>query len=454
MSILIKRLMPSIFFVVAIVNICNAEIVPPDIDFGTVTSGSGVQPEITILNTSNDIWQIGDIGNTSQVSDPFRIFASSCANTILQPGSQCSFMVLFSPVSEGVYSDSFNVEFANSMLSYEVSLTGVGGPAIDEPDIQVSFSSVNFGLVDVLDSNIAAPYSFPQIIENRGNLDLVISSIGISGKDAAEISVSGGCIGLLTLIPGGSCLFSIDFKPLVPGDKGAEISIMTNDPDEDPFIIPVRGAATGEDDGVPQAIEDAGPNNGDGNNDDILDSKQSNVATLIDSYGNYVTYLTDNRYRFSNMSVLQQTEVSADFVIGSGIFDFTTEGVALGQLLEVGVILPAGMKPRAYYMYGPTANNPVAHWFEFDSDGETGAFILGDVTFTTSLGTRFTRSVLKLIIKDGGRGDADLSENGVITVTSAMSITQSSDDSSGSMNFVYMVFILLLVVLPRRADYS
>ena len=243
----------------------------------------------------------------------------------------------------------------------------------------------------------------------------------------------------------------IEFKPLTPGIKNAAISITSNDPDESVFNIGIRGTALGEDDGVPAEIEDAGPNNGDGNNDDILDSKQSNVVTLVDSFGGYVTYLTDNTFRFKNMSVLQHTEVPADFVIGSGIFDFAVEGLGAGQSIEVGIILPAGMKPSAYYMFGPTADNSDKHWFNFDFDGETGAFILGDVTFTTSSGTKFTRSVLRVIFKDGGRGDTDLTVNGTIAATSAMPVIQDSG-SSGSVSLLQllcMAFILFLVDAER-----
>ena len=85
-----------------------------------MTSGSNVQPEVTIKNTRNDIWQIGGVGDTKPVSEPFSIFASSCANAILQPEAQCSFMVLFSPVSEGDYTGSFNVDILDPSISYEV----------------------------------------------------------------------------------------------------------------------------------------------------------------------------------------------------------------------------------------------------------------------------------------------------------------------------------------------
>ena len=432
-----------LFTLLYVCNVSVAEvIITPNIDYGIVASGSNVQPEITIKNTDNDLIQVGGIGDINPVSDPFSIFDGRCANSIIQPGDQCSFMVLFSPESEGTYTDSFNIEIVNYGISYEVSLSGVGGPAVDEPDILVSFSSVDYGLVDVLDSDASSPYTFSQIVQNKitghpDQLDLTFTSIGVTGQDAEEINVSGSCVGLAVLAPGNFCSLSVEFKPLTPGEKYAEILISTNDLDEDPFIIPVRGTAAGEDDGVPAAIEDAGPNNGDGNNDDILDSKQSNVATFIDSFGNYVTYLTENSFRFSDMSSLQETDIGempADVVIGSGIFNFSVANVVPGQTLDLGIILPA---------------NVVPHWYRFDFDGETGAIIFNNVTFTTSDGRAFTRNVLKVIHKDGGRGDSDMTENGVLAVTGGMPVALIIDDGSGSMSFILLLSIAMLLLFTR-----
>lgn len=448
-----------ILFILAVnaAGICNADpadfvTITPNIDFGTVTSGSNVQPEVTIVNISNEALLVGAIGDKNPVAEPFKLFESSCANSIIQPGGKCSFMVLFSPESAEFFTDSFNIEIVSLSYSHEVALQGIGGPLIDEPDILVSFSSVDFGVVDVLDSDLSEPYAFRQVVQNDGRLELYITSIDTSGINASEVTTSGNCIDLSPLSTGQNCFFLVEFKPLTTGEKYSEISIITNDPDENPFIIPIRGNAAGEDDGVPAVVEDAGPNNGDGDFDGILDSKQSNVVTLIDFYGNYVTYVTDTAFRFNNMTVLQQTEVPAEFEIGSGIFDFTIESLNAGQSIEVGVILPAGMIPVSYYIYGPTVESSVDHWFDFSFNGVTGAYIIGDASFEDESGRSNTRSVVKMIVTDGGHGDTDLAVNGVITMTSAMPINQS--DSSGSINLLSIVFIYLIVLLSRRLNSS
>lgn len=452
------------------VNICNAELIisPPtdygtftvssQIDFGMVALGSDLQPEITILNTGVSALQLGDIASTMTVVAPFRVVDVGCANSFIQPGDQCSVIVLFEPTAAGSYADNFNIEIVSEGISHEVMLSGDGAALADEPDIQISFSSINFGTLDVLEST-DAPYLFPPagslfsviLVENNGDSDLVISSVNLTGQDSDEVNVLENCV--TTIVPGDRCGFSIEFKPLSPGVKNAAISFVSNDPDEAVFDFFIRGIAVAEDDGVPPEVEDAGPNNGDGNNDDILDSKQSHVATLIDYFGNYVTYLMDDSYRFKNMSALNPNVIGnfpADLVVGSGIFDFSIENIGVGQSLEVGIILPAGVIPKAYYMYGPTADNPDKHWFDFSYDGETGAIIIGDVTFTTSSGAKFTRSVLKVIFKDGGRGDTDLTVNGTIAATSAMPISQDSG-GSGSVSLLQLLCLSFMLILARNA---
>ena len=56
--------------------------------------------------------------------------------------------------------------------------------------------------------------------------------------------------------------------------------------------------------------------------------------------------------------------------------------------------------PTTYFNYGPTADNPEPHWYEFLFDGTTGAEILAD------------RIILHFV--DGQRGDHDLATNGTV----------------------------------------
>ena len=423
--------------------------ITPVIDFGIVASGSGVQPEVTIINTGSDPLLIGSIASSNPVVLPFSLEDIGCENTIIQPGKQCSFLVRFKPESVASYTDSLNIEInSHGGISYEVSLLGEGGVAEVGADIHLSFSSFDYGVVDVLENDLSLPYKTTLIVQNLGGQDMTPFTINIIGTNAADVYVEGSCVDMDILSAGTGCSLLVRFKPLTSGVKNAIISINTNDPDENPFNIPITGTAIGEDDGVPDEIENAGPNNGDGNNDGILDSMQGDVATLIDSSGNYVTYIAKNGLRFRNMSVLQTTEAAqlpVDLKMGSGIFDFVVDGALPGELIEIGIILPTSLNVDTYYVYGETSDTPVQHWFDFDYDGDTGSFILGNVVYTTSTGTTFTRSLISLVLKDGGRGDTDMTVNGSIAMTSIVTVKKSSSGGSGSIHILELLLLCFFI---------
>ena len=202
------------------------------IDYGEVELGSDLQPAITISNTGVNPLQLGDIASSHPVDVPYRLVDAGCANSIVQPGDHCSIMVLFEPTEAGSYTGSFNIEIVSEGINHVVSLNG-NGVALEEQDIQVSFSSINFHTVDVLqDTDI--PYSFPPvdspfpiIIKNIGSLPLNILSLSVTGPDAAEVTVHEDCVA--EMAPDDMCGFTIEFKPLTPGIKTAAISIVSDE---------------------------------------------------------------------------------------------------------------------------------------------------------------------------------------------------------------------------------
>lgn len=83
-----------------------------------------------------------------------------------------------------------------------------------------------------------------------------------------------------------------------------------------------------------------------------------------------------------------------------GTLSFTLDHVAPGGSATVTLDLPPGVHLNTYYKYGPTPDNHAPHWYRFLFDGQTGAEINGN------------RVTLHFV--DGGRGDDDLTANGVV----------------------------------------
>lgn len=454
---MLSRIIAIIVFVVT-TTLSNGLLasfsITDNIDYGTVTLGSNLQPEVVIENIGTNDLVIGNIADTNPLLLPFRILNDACSNTIVLPGERCAFIVLFSPETEEVFSDSFNIELTNLSLSHEFLLTGTGGPSIDEPDITLTFTSIDFGNVDVIYSDNTSSYIARQFIRNFGKAQLDISSIDITGPNQSEINLSGGCLDTVSLDADGACFIDVEFRPLVAGDKSATLTITTNDPDESPFLVPILATALPEDDGVPASVEDAGPNNGDGNNDDVLDSEQSNIASLVNLYGSYVTYVTSAGIEFKNMVVLKQADLAnnpTNLDLGSGVYSFDVEGIRSGSIIDVGLILPEGMIPSGYYVYGPTTDDTDPHWYKFDFDGDTGALIIGDALFASPSGNTMVRSVVKIRYQDGGRGDSSLVADGQINSLGGIVIAPSvdEDEGGGAIDIVFLVQLLLLTIYFR-----
>jgi hypothetical protein len=191
-------------------------------------------------------------------------------------------------------------------------------------------------------------------------------------------------------------------------------------------------------DGILAEEEDSAPNNGDGNNDGIKDSQQDNVTSMQthdDQY--YVTLASPEGTKMESCQAPPTPSVDGaptDVTFNYDFFEFTITGVTPGGSTTVIITTPEGYTADTYYKYGPTPDNPTAHWYEFMFDGTTGAEINGNI--------------ITLYFVDGLRGDDDLdSTNGIIVdeggpgtieTTNAPVASSSDDDSSscfiGSMN--------------------
>ncbi len=162
-------------------------------------------------------------------------------------------------------------------------------------------------------------------------------------------------------------------------------------------------------DGIADGLEAGAANNGDGNSDGVADIEQENVASLPvagNSDGRYVTLAAPQGNRLTAVSVTtapQSVDDSSPVGINLpiGYVSFNVENVVVGGSLAIEIFPPDASAFTTYYKYGSVVAGEPEQWYEFLYDGTTGAEILAD------------RIILHLV--DGGRGDADLTANGVIT---------------------------------------
>ncbi|HSR69920.1 MAG TPA: choice-of-anchor U domain-containing protein [Acidobacteriota bacterium] len=207
---------------------------------------------------------------------------------------------------------------------------------------------------------------------------------------------------------GQSRLIEVVVEPAEEGavENKASVTSETADPnvlnnsDEETTLV----RSDSDFDGIPDVAENEGPNQGDGNNDGIPDRQQPGVATLRSVMGDLLTLEAPPGVMLSEVEGRHPPSLHTDLQalnLPSGLLGFRAHGLTPGQSLSLTLWMHTSTaQANSYFQHGPTADDPTPHWYEFLFDGDTGAEILDG------------RIVLHF--RDGGRGDSDLSANGVI----------------------------------------
>ena len=206
-----------------------------------------------------------------------------------------------------------------------------------------------------------------------------------------------------------------DVTSLTLGTYEATLVLTAADAANSPYtvtitlVVDVPNDADG--DGVPDIIEDDGPNGGDANNDNVPDSRQGNVSSVPDAVtGTFVTLESSAGTLLTGVRALENPspeDAPSRVSFPLGFYEYNVVGIGRGESAEVVFTLAddSGFDANKFYKYGPTPDDPAPHWYEFTYDGETGVEFLGN------------RIVMHLV--DGQRGDDDLTDNGTIVSVGA-----------------------------------
>jgi hypothetical protein len=162
-------------------------------------------------------------------------------------------------------------------------------------------------------------------------------------------------------------------------------------------------------DSVPDQEEwgsDSQDMNFDGNADGIADYLQDSVTSLHTKKNrHFITVSTKAPGRIKKCRSIETDRLSdapSDAAMPLGLLDIRIDDLPPSTGTTLTLHLPAGSEFDTFYKYGPTAEDASDHWYEFmyDEDSETGAVIDNDT--------------VTIFLKDGSRGDDDLTVNGVI----------------------------------------
>jgi len=209
----------------------NISVTPTALDFGSVVVGTDSAPQtVTVTNTGKADLTVTGISLTGD-TDAFSLKSTTCTDPTLAPEESCSADIIFTPVTVG---DKTGIAAISSndpdtgVVDVELSGTGI----VEQPEITVAPTSVDFGTVTVGDSD-----SQVVTVTNDGTLDLNIFSVSLLSDPFS--TTDDGCTG--TLAPTVSCAVTVNFAPTAVGTFSDSLVITSDDSDEATVTVGISG---------------------------------------------------------------------------------------------------------------------------------------------------------------------------------------------------------------------
>jgi hypothetical protein len=199
-----------------------AAVSPATLTFGSVNTGTVTPTQVvTIGNTGNALLTVSNIAVTGAGAGSFTVTPTTCAP--IPAGGFCTVNVAFAPSSSGAKTATVTFTHnSNNLLgsTSTAALTGTGiAPTAAVTPASLAFGSVNTGTV-----------SGGQTItvNNTGNAPLAVTSVSVTGTNAAMFTATPTGTGCATVAAGASCTINVTFAPSSTGAKTATVGITHN----------------------------------------------------------------------------------------------------------------------------------------------------------------------------------------------------------------------------------
>src|SRR6266702_230632 len=230
---------------VAVSNVYNGTIAPSagaylnqtSVSFGNQIIGiTSATKTVTLTNNNSLALSINSIALTGTNAADFAQ-SNTCpsGSNTLAAGSSCTISLTFTPGASGAR--SANLTFTDNAAGspQAVALSGTG--VIAAPAVSLNPTSVSFGNQKVGIDSTAQTVT----LTNSGTTPLSISSIALTGTNAADFAQTNTCpASTNTLAAGSSCTISLTFTPGASGTRSANLTLTDNAADS-PQVVALTG---------------------------------------------------------------------------------------------------------------------------------------------------------------------------------------------------------------------
>ncbi len=221
----------------------DINVSPEELDFGTVQSGLSATESVTVSNVGG-----APLGINSVTLDGDAAFAQTNDCATVDAGDSCTVDITYNASGDASHATTVII---NSTDEDEAEVTvAVSGASETQanPDIAVEPAELNFGRV-----NPGMPSTDTVTVSNSGSAPLTISGINVTGDNADEFMQSNDCT---TVAEGDSCAVDITFTPSTTGERGATLTIDSDDPDTGSLSVPLSGEGWTDDGGGTDILMD------------------------------------------------------------------------------------------------------------------------------------------------------------------------------------------------------
>lgn len=437
---------------IKIVSLEEVFKISSDFDFGDELIGSTVDTTVTIQSLESTALTIGAIDDT-ELSAPFSLVQNNCQNVTLMADTSCDITVRYEPTLISSSVGKINIIFPSIAASHVFRVE-----ASNAPDISINLSDGAFGVVPLFDPTSGNPEQLLLVIENLGVKDLIFENTEIifENGSGSQFNIIDNCENK-TLSPKStgsnfSCGIPVNFVGTALGDFSFILTVVSNDPDQPRIDIPFTATVVNDTDGVIASIENNSPNKGDGNFDNKLDSLQSNVTSLLNSIGDYVTLVSSSFIEFTNVTFESIASFRVPYApanLEDGVISFEIKNMVPGAALTVGFILPRGFVYDDFKLLIQNVITLEEQWGDSNINGVDGVNNIGATEFTSGSGDKESRNILLITFVEGGYGDIDLQENGVLSVKGLLLIKSENTSGSGKLQIFFVAALFLLLTLLR-----
>lgn len=213
----------------------DIEVSPPALDFGAVAIGADSLLPLTISNSGDGDLIISQLNIGGADAALFTLPGAPSLPLVIPPGgAPASLSVQFRPLSPGLKNALLEVRSNDpdeDPLIIDLAGEGVG------PVISATPQALNFGNVLVnFDSTLTVE------IANTGNRSLILDGATIIGANRLLFSLINPPAFPVSIAPGAPPLMlTVRFAPTSTGQKSAFLVLTGNDPQHNPFNIPLSG---------------------------------------------------------------------------------------------------------------------------------------------------------------------------------------------------------------------